>query len=265
MGDIDHEHRQIGTIIVWPCRDIHEVFESPVLLRVSKIALQLEAQSIIVDQEIVPQRQVTTEEHHMSGLVGVQMCFDNDYNIQHLGKFLMPERPLVNLRLDLFVNCGGLQVGRRYMPFINLLTIFAAWSTPTVRAIIGKIERRIIPQLRDQMQAHLSDHVHRIVMTAFTIEKKVHDFEGIADLLEQPLNMLVDETKRRAQFSLATVAILAPFRPSSSATGLLRGRRLNQRLGGLFHWFGHDRVRSAVLILEINWYRNGIRAQGLGS
>src|SRR4029453_6147338 len=42
LGDIDHEHRQIGAIIDWPCVDIHEVFESPVLFRVSKIyALQL--------------------------------------------------------------------------------------------------------------------------------------------------------------------------------------------------------------------------------
>ena len=61
------------------------------------------------------------------------------------------------------------------MPVIHLLTILATWSTPTVRAIIGKIESGIIPQLRDQMQAHLSDHLHRIVMTEFTIENKVYD------------------------------------------------------------------------------------------
>jgi hypothetical protein len=45
--------------------------ESPGLFCVSKIELQLEAQSIIVDQVIIPQCQVTTEEHHMSGLVGL--------------------------------------------------------------------------------------------------------------------------------------------------------------------------------------------------
>src|SRR5437764_12625161 len=99
MGDIDHEHRQISTIIDWPGVDIHEVLESPVLFRVSKIELQLEAQSIIVDQVLIPQRQVTTEEHHMSGLMGVQICFDDDDNIPHLSKLLMPERQLVHLRL----------------------------------------------------------------------------------------------------------------------------------------------------------------------
>ena len=73
------------------------------------------------------------------------------------------------------------------------------------------------------MEACLSDHLHGIVMTEFAIEQKVHDLEGIADLLEPPFVMLLDETKRRAQFYLATIAILAPWRPSSSATGLCLG------------------------------------------
>jgi hypothetical protein len=84
-------------------------------------------------------------------------------------------------------------------------------------------------------------------MTEFTIENKVHDLEGIADLLEQPLDMLLDETKRWTQVHLAPVAILAPFGPSSSATGLLLGRRLPQRIGGLVHLLGQDRVRRAAL------------------
>src|SRR2546430_13398864 len=97
------------------------------------------------------------------------------------------------------------------------------------------------------MQAHLSYHLHRIVMTEFPIENKVHDLEGLADLLEQPLDMLLDETKRWTQFHLATVTILAPFRPSSSATGLLLGRLLPQRIGGLVNLFGYDRVRRTAL------------------
>ena len=77
--------------------------------------------------------------------------------------------------------------------------------------------------------------------------EKVHDLEGIADLREQPLDMLLDETKRRAQFHRATVAILAPLWPSSSAPGLRCGRLLHQRIGGLFHLLGYDRVRRAAL------------------
>ena len=128
------------------------------------------------------------------------------------------------------------------MVVIHLLTIFAAWSTPPVRAIIGKIERGIIPQLRDQMEAHLSDHLHGIVMTEFPIEQKVHDLEGIADLREQSLDMLLDETKRWAQFHRATVAILAPFGPSSLASRLLLWLVLHRRSAGLLNLFDQDRV-----------------------
>src|SRR5262245_31296596 len=106
------------------------------------------------------------------------MCFDDDDHIQPLSKLLMPESHLVNLSLELLINGGEFQVGRRQMLVIHLLTILAAWAMPTVRAIIGQIERGIIPKLRDQMQAHLSDHMHRIVMTEFSIEQKVHDREG---------------------------------------------------------------------------------------
>ena len=41
--------------------DAHEVFEPPILFRVSKIELQLEAQPIIVDQLRIAQCQITTE------------------------------------------------------------------------------------------------------------------------------------------------------------------------------------------------------------
>src|SRR5215470_10463601 len=112
------------------------------------------------------------------------------------------------------------------------LTVFAAWSTPTVRAIIGKIESGIIPQLREQREAHLASHVHGIVMTEFPIEQQGHDPEGLAALLAQSLAMPLDATKRRAQCHRATVALLAPLRPSASATSLRFGRLLPQRIGG---------------------------------
>ena len=70
------------------------------------------------------------------------------------------------------------------MLVIYLLTIFAAWSTPTVRASIGKIERA--EYIAASRSDGLSHHLQGIVMTEFSIEQKVHNLEGIADLLEQP-------------------------------------------------------------------------------
>ena len=51
----------------------------------------------------------------------------------------------------------------------------------------------------------------RIVMTQLTVKNKVHDLEGIANLLQQPLDVLLDKTQRWTERHLATVAILAPF------------------------------------------------------
>jgi hypothetical protein len=51
------------------------------LFRVSKIELQLEAQPIIVDSLIVPQRQVTTKEYYMRCFGGFQIRFDDHDNI----------------------------------------------------------------------------------------------------------------------------------------------------------------------------------------
>ena len=42
----------------------------------------------------------------------------------------------------------------------------------------------------------LVDHLHRIVMTQLTIKNKVHHLKRIANLLQQPLDVLLDETKR---------------------------------------------------------------------
>src|SRR3954447_10097119 len=97
------------------------------------------------------------------------------------------------------------------MPIGELLAIFARWSTPRIGASIGKIQRRIMPKLRHQMQTHLSDHLHGIVMAQLTIKKKVYDLESITNLLQQALNVLLDKTQRWAESHLPTVAILAPL------------------------------------------------------
>src|SRR5688500_16163755 len=82
MGQIDHEHRQIGTIVDRPLFDTHEVFETPILFRVSKIELQLETQTVIVDHVLIAQLQVTTEQHHMRRFVGFQIRLHNHNDIE---------------------------------------------------------------------------------------------------------------------------------------------------------------------------------------
>jgi len=87
-------------------------------------------------------------------------------------------------------------------------------------------------------------------MPQLTVKDKIHHLAGIANVLQQPLDVVLNKTQRRAESHLATIAILAPFGTPSRATGLLLGALLNRRLTGLAHLFGHHRVRRATLDAE---------------
>jgi hypothetical protein len=100
------------------------------------------------------------------------------------------------------------------------------------------------------MQTHLSYHLQRIVMPKRTITDKRDDLEGLANLLQQPLDVCVDTTPRRTEGHLATMTILAAFGAPSRATGLLLRRRLTRGLAGLLNLFGHYWVRGATLDAE---------------
>ena len=83
----------------------------------------------------------------MSRLVGLQIPFHNHHNIEHLSKLLMPESHLIQVGLSLFINRRGLQVCRWAILIVQLLALCAPWSTTGIRASIGEIQRRIMPQL----------------------------------------------------------------------------------------------------------------------
>src|SRR4029077_599546 len=53
VGDIHHEHGEIGTVVNWCLLDGHEIFQAPILFGITQIALQLETQTIIVNQVII--------------------------------------------------------------------------------------------------------------------------------------------------------------------------------------------------------------------
>src|SRR5215510_9511227 len=107
------------------------------------------------------------------------------------------------------------------MPIVEPLAIFAMWSSPRVGASIGQIQRRIMPQLRHQMQTHLSDHLHGIIMTQLTVKNKVHYLASVTNLLQQALDVLLEKTERWAELHVPTVAILAPWGTSPLPLGLL--------------------------------------------
>ena len=91
-----------------PFIDAHEVFETPVLVGIPDITLQLEPQTILGKQKRIAQCHITAEQHHMSRLVRVQMRFHEHHNVEQIGKRLMPESHLVDGGLDPVLDRRGL-------------------------------------------------------------------------------------------------------------------------------------------------------------
>src|ERR671915_1446034 len=102
------------------------------------------------------------------------------------------------------------------------------------------------------MQAYLLHHLQGIIVTQLTVKDKIDHVEGIANLLQQPLDVQLNKPQRWAEVHLATIAILAPFGTPAGATRLLLSLRrcLNRYFPRLVHLFGHYWVRGAVLHAE---------------
>jgi len=90
VGDIDHKHGKIGTVVDWRLLHRHAIFQAPVLFRIPEITLDLETQPIIVYQLIIGKCSVTTEQYDVSHGLRLQIGFHHHHNIEQISKFLMP-------------------------------------------------------------------------------------------------------------------------------------------------------------------------------
>ncbi len=57
-GQVNHEQREIGGVGDGGWRDVHEVFQTPELLGISEIELDLEPEPIVVNHVVVGQGRV---------------------------------------------------------------------------------------------------------------------------------------------------------------------------------------------------------------
>jgi hypothetical protein len=96
LGDMDHAHSQLRTLIPRLLMDTHDVFEPPRVFRVSNSALQWEAHPILGEPWRLAPCHRTTEAHHMRRLVGVPMPFHTHHKSEPLSTLLLPERPLIH-------------------------------------------------------------------------------------------------------------------------------------------------------------------------
>ena len=110
VGHIHHEQRQIRRIGDARGRDVHEVFEAPVLFGISKVKLDLEPQPIIVHQWRIREGQVTTEQDNVGAGLGAQVGRGDDDDLERLLELLVEQLRLVDIGLDVPLQRGLFEV-----------------------------------------------------------------------------------------------------------------------------------------------------------
>src|SRR5712692_5874192 len=73
-GQVDHEKRQANRIRHRGLLDPHEVLQTEVLFGIPKRKLDLEAQSVIVDQRLGREKQVTAKQNDMPHAPARKVC-----------------------------------------------------------------------------------------------------------------------------------------------------------------------------------------------
>src|SRR5215510_5678653 len=101
----------------------HEVFQPPILFRVTKVKLQLEAQAIRVYQLLERQRQIAAKEQHMRLGVRREIGLDNAHDVERLGKGLVARLDLIDAGFDILVDTRLAQIALRNAERIELVSI----------------------------------------------------------------------------------------------------------------------------------------------
>ena len=100
---IDHEEGKADSIVDRGLLDIHEILKAPELLSISKVELDLESEPIKVDKLFIAKRKVAAEEHNMCPLLCTEVGFDNDDDIEFLGKGFVQHSRLIDISLHAMV------------------------------------------------------------------------------------------------------------------------------------------------------------------
>src|SRR5207247_3100630 len=96
VSDVDHEQGQISGIGHGSLGGVHEVFQTPELLGIAEVELDLEAKLIVVHQQVKGEGQVGTEQEDVSLSLSFEVGLDDDHDIQGVSKLVVQQRHLVD-------------------------------------------------------------------------------------------------------------------------------------------------------------------------
>ena len=152
MRQVDHKHSQIGRIVNRDLVDIHKIFQPPELFGVAEIELDLEPEAVIVNQLIVSQFQVATEQDHIGAGLGFEIEFVDDDHIEWVRKEFVPHGHVIEVGLDAVQDGGFFKILVRNMGIVEFSSILFAGAPFLLGAGIREIEGGVSPQLGNQME-----------------------------------------------------------------------------------------------------------------
>ena len=109
----------------------------------------------------------------MSVFASLEVGFDDNDNVKRLGKVLMQQDRLIGVGAYAVFDKAFLEILYRNMVVVDLVTVFSACALFILNPLIGKIERGIMAQFGDQVQATLPCHLQGIVVAKMTVQHQV--------------------------------------------------------------------------------------------
>ncbi|NJN99585.1 MAG: recombinase family protein [Anaerolineales bacterium] len=169
---IDDAHVEIHYVIPTTEASTHTRF-----CHLRKDYFDLEPEPVIVNQFIVSEFQVTTEQDHIGAGLSFEIEFVDDDHIELVGKEFVPHEHVIDVGLDTVQDSGFLKILVRDVGIVEFGSILFASPPFLLGAGIRKIERGISPQLGNQMERALADHLQGLVVTKSPIHNTIADLQ----------------------------------------------------------------------------------------
>ncbi len=103
---IDHQQGEVGGVGDGDGRDVHKVFQTPMLLAVAEIELNLETQAVVIDDLGCRQGQVGAKQDDMTAFAGFAVGLDDDHDVELLGMILVVNQQVIRVEALIAVEFG---------------------------------------------------------------------------------------------------------------------------------------------------------------
>jgi hypothetical protein len=242
---LDHAQRPVRRLGDACGGDVHDVFQTPVLCGVTTVALDREAQAVVVPQRVVGELWGTAEPDHMGLGVRVPVRLDADDTVQRWGERLVPQWGLVDAGLEVILNGRGGKRLLRNGAVIQLAALLARWASPSLRAVIGQVPGRVGAQLSDAGHLARWGCAPGVVLANVTIPHQGGQRDTRGEQVPPGVAQALEPSQRRRQRHDGLVLVLTALWTPRATRYRRRWWRLRARFrlaGRVLCGAAHDRL-----------------------